>query len=155
MSKDVMKQMTRYAHPAPLNHNTVPTLTIPSRTVKTIKLWHLPTTVPSWMPLVRSAYNKLLKVSSIMLVPLTPPYWWHCPTSPCINQPILWTPRNGLANSLTTCGHIPMPRFDTEHLAWYSMYTPMHHFYPPHAHAVQQVDISSLVASQSTVIQSN
>ena len=30
MSKYVMKRMTRYAHPAPLNHNIVPSLPIPS-----------------------------------------------------------------------------------------------------------------------------
>ena len=152
-----MKQMTCYAHPVPLlsNHNIVPTLPIPSCMVKTVKLRHLPMTVLSWTPLVRSAYTKLLEVSSIMSVPSTPPYWWHCPTLPRNNPPLLWTPRNGLTNSLTSCRHIPMPRFDTGHPTWYSMCTPTHHIYPPHVHAVKTVDISSLVASQLMVIQSN
>ena len=35
------------------------------------------------------------------------------------------------------------------------MYTPMHHNYPPHVHAVEPADTSSSVASQSMVIQSN
>ncbi len=74
MSKYVMKQMTCYAHPVLSNHNIVPTLPIPSLMVKTIKLRHIPKIVPSWMPLVRSAYNKSLEVSSIMPVLSTPPY---------------------------------------------------------------------------------
>ena len=71
MSKYVMKNdsLCSLLIPRLSNYNIVPTCM-----VKTIKLRHLPMTVPSWTPLVRSAYKKLLEVSSIMPVQSTPSY---------------------------------------------------------------------------------
>jgi hypothetical protein len=74
MPQYVMKQLTRYAHPAPNKPQHYPYSPNPITYEKTIKHPHLPMRVSSLTTLVKNASNRSLVASFTMHVLLTPPY---------------------------------------------------------------------------------
>jgi hypothetical protein len=146
MPKYVMKQLTRYAQPAPLKPQHC-------RFAPNPVTYGKDTQAPSPTddsPLLDNAVKKRIQqiVGSFL-------YY-----AQAVNPTILMALSNiatqhRLNNSLTTCRHTPAPSYITAPWTWYSTSTLMRLISPPLKHKAVLVATSSLAVSLSTGILSN